>query len=387
MDAFFLILAVIVLVVTCLVLFDLYQGLRSMVRLSSVPPLEQANPPSISIIVPACNEEKNIRQAILAQLRQTYGNFEIIGVNDRSTDSTGDILDELSRQYSNLHTLHITDLPRGWMGKAHALQRGAELAGGEYLLFTDGDILMEESTLPRAVNHMLASDLDHLCLIFKNSSPGWLLNSLILESGAGLLQLFRPWLARQQESSSFIGVGAFNMVKRKSYLGIGGHESIRMHPIDDIMLGKIIKRGGYRQDCLLGMDLVTVPWYESLGGMIDGLMKNVLAIINYRTALLPLLVIGMVVLNILPLWGALLDDGYSRLVWQAVVLLKLGAYYYGTRLLGISGWCAPGTLITPYISLYITMRAAWLNYTEHGIYWRGTHYSLDELRKNEPILP
>jgi hypothetical protein len=194
-------------------------------------------------------------------------------------------------------------------------------------------------------------------------------------------------LARQQKSSSFIGVGAFNMVKRKSYFGVGGHESIRMHPIDDIMLGKIIKRAGCRQDCLLGMDLVTVPWYDNLGAMIDGLMKNVLAIINYRVVLLPLLLIGMVVLNILPLWGALLDDGYSRLVWQTVVLIKLGAFYCGTRLLGISGWCAPGTLVTPYISLYIAMRAAWLNYTEHGINWRGTHYSLDELRKNEPILP
>ncbi len=387
MDVFILFLALIVLTVTCLATFDLYYGIRSMGRLSSKPPLGETNLPSISIIVPACNEGKNIRQAILTQLRQSYGNFEIIAVNDRSTDNTGEILDELGSKHANLRILHITDLPEGWMGKAHALQCGAEIAGGDYLLFTDGDILMEGSTLSRAVCHMLSAELDHLSLIFKNSSKGWLLNSLILESGAGLLQLFRPWLAKKHKSKNFIGVGAFNMVKRESYFHVGGHESIRMHPIDDIMLGKIIKRSGYHQDCLLGTDLVTVPWYDDLGSMIDGLMKNVLAIINYRATLLPVLLTGMVVFNILPLWGAVLDVGYSRLVWQAVVVIKLGAFFYGTRLLGISAWCTPGTLITPYISLYITVRAAWLNFSEHGINWRGTHYSLDELRKNEPILP
>ena len=387
MDVFLLTLAIIVLVVTFIATVDLFYGVGKMGRLSAVPPFKKSNPPLISIIVPACNEEKNIRQAILTQLQQSYGNFEIIAINDRSTDSTGKILDELSHHHPKLRVLHIHELPHGWMGKAHALQCGTEIAGGDYLLFTDGDILLGDSTLSRAVAHMARAELDHLALIFKNSSKGWLLNSLILESGAALLQLFRPWQVKKPRSKSFIGVGAFNMVKRTSYFGVGGHEPIRMHPIDDIMLGKLIKRAGYRQDCLLGTDLVTVPWYDSPGAMIDGLMKNVLAIINYRAMLLPVLLGGMVVLNILPLWGVLLGDGYSRLVWLTVVLIKLATFWHGTRLLGMSGWCAPGTLLTPYISFYIVVRAAWLNFREHGITWRGTHYSLDELRKNEPILP
>lgn len=387
MELFFLVLALTVLVVTCLAAVDLTSGLGRMGRLSEVPRLDGVKPPRISIIVPACNEEKNIREAMLTQLQQGYTNFEVIAINDRSTDGTGKILDELSHQHQTLRVLHLSDLPKGWMGKAHALQRGAEIAGGDYLLFTDGDISMESSALSRAVHHMEKEKLDHLSVIFKNSSKGWLLNSLILESGAALLQLFRPWLAKKDNSPQFIGVGAFNLVKRTSYVEVGGHESIRMHPIDDIMLGKIIKRGGYHQDCLLGTDLVKVPWYDSLPGMVDGLMKNVLAIINYRLVLLPILLSGMVVLTILPLWGSLLADGSTRLVWLTVVVIKLVMFLGGTRLLGVSGWCAFGTLFTPYISVYIVLRAAWLNVKDRGIIWRGTHYSLDELRQNEPILP
>lgn len=379
--------AILVLLITILSAFDLFFGIRSMTRLRDVSPLTEERQPRISIIVPACNEEKNIERAILTQLQQKYVNLEVIAINDRSTDSTGVILETLQSEHANLKVHHIEDLPEGWMGKANAMQQGAERANGEYLLFTDADILMEESTLARAAHYMRMKKLDHMALVFKNISPGWLLNSLILESGAGLIQLFRPWLAKKATARNFIGVGAFNMVRRKTYFELDGHERIRMHPIDDIMLGKVFKRNGYRQECLLGIDLVSVPWYESVKEMIDGLMKNVLAIINFRFVLLIPLLFGMVFLNILPLWGVLFSEGYAQFIWTVVILTRIGAFYYGTRLLDITPWCSLGTLITPYISLYIVLRAAWLNYSEKGIYWRGTHYSIDTLRSNEPILP
>ncbi len=387
MNSLVLFSALSVLLVTIFAVVDLSLGIRKMTRLRDISPLAEERQPRVSIIVPACNEEKNIERAILSQLKQRYANLEVIAIDDRSTDSTGAILEALQKEHDNLKVHHIYDLPGDWMGKAHAMQRGAELAEGEYLLFTDADILMEESTLARAAHYMSIKKLDHMALVFKNISPGWLLNSLILESGANLLQLFRPWRAKKAAASNFIGVGAFNLVRKETYFAVDGHERIRMHPIDDIMLGKIIKRNGYHQDCLLGADLVAVPWYESVKDMIDGLMKNVLAIINYRFLLLIPLLFGMVFLNILPLWGALFSEGYARLIWTVIVFTKLTAFYYGTRLFGIASWCALGTLITPYISVYIVLRAAWLNFSEHGIHWRGTYYSIEKLRSNEPILP
>ncbi len=379
--------AMIVFVLTFFAAVDLFFGFAHMKRLSALEMRSAGRRPPVSLIVPACNEEESIGRALRSQLQQDYPHLEIVAVNDRSSDSTPDILDKMRRQDARLKVLHIDELPAGWLGKTHALQRGAELAAGEYLLFTDGDIIMEKTTVSRAVSHMESQGLDHLCLVFKNISSGLLLNSLILESGSALLQIFRPWRVRRKNSRSFIGVGAFNMVRKEVYRRIGGHRRIRMHPVDDIMLGKIIKRSGHVQECLLGIDLVTLRWYENIGHMVRGLMKNSLAMINYRYALLPPLVLGITIFTLLPPWGILFTGGAARLFCIGAVAARLGVHYSGTRLLGLSPLCAAGTLVTPYISVYILLRAAWRNYRDDGIYWRGTHYNLAELRKNEPLLP
>ncbi len=386
MDLLFL-LAVSIVLVIILSAIDLFFGLRSMTRLNDIDELTGGEKTSVSLIVPACNEEEHLAAAINSFLKQSYANIEIIAVNDRSTDNTGTILNELQSKYNNVTAIDIETLPEGWMGKIHALHCGAAQATGDYLLFTDGDVQLEKTTISRALNHMITNRLDHLSLIFKNITRGIVLNGLILESGAGLIQLFRPWLARKHSSPNFMGVGAFNLVKREVYQAIGGHQSIRMHPVDDIMLGKIIKRNGFTQDCLLGTDFVTVPWYDSIVAMVNGLMKNVLATINYNLFMVPLLLLVMVILNILPLWGLLLTQGFTQALFLGIVLVKLVAFYHGTRLLQISPFCALATIVTPYISIYIVIKAAWFNFRDNGIYWRGTHYPLSQLRKNPPLLP
>lgn len=387
METVILIGAAGILAIVVLMAADLFFGIRSMTNLHDVAPARELRLPRISVIMPACNEERHIEQAVKTQLCQDYPNLEILVVDDRSTDATTDILAELQKKYTNLKVIRIDTLPPGWMGKAHALQRGAEAAGGEYLLFTDGDVFMEESTISRAATHMKAQRLDHISLIFRNISSGWLLNALILDSGIGLLQVFRPWRARRNDTRAFVGVGAFNLVKQEVYHALGGHRSIRMHPVDDLMLGKIIKRASYRQECLLGMDLVTLPWYAGVAQMVDGLMKNAMAFINFRYSLLPPLLAGLILLNILPVWGILFADTIPQLLFSAVIATKTAVSAYGTRKLGVSPWCAPATLLTPYISIYIILRAAWSNHRDGGIYWRGTFYPLQELQKNETVLP
>ncbi len=382
----FMMMALVVLVIVSFSFGELFLGVMRMPRLSKVMPLADTDVPKVSLIVPACNEALKIEPAILSLLQQDYKNLEIIAINDRSDDDTGLILEGLRQHHANLQVLHVNNLPQGWMGKANALQLGAELALGEFLLFTDADILMEKTTISRAMAYMTQEKLDHIALTFKNISPGWLLNSLILDAGAGLLQVFKPWRAKRKNSWYFMGVGAFNLVRKTVYHQLGGHGSIRMHPIDDIMLGKIIKRAGYSQECLLGNDLVTVPWYDSVGQMIDGLMKNILAIINFRFLLVPLVLASMFCFNILPLWGVLFLSGPTRLLFGLTILIRLIAFFAGTRLLEISPWCVVGTLVSPYITFYMVLKAAWLNFNDNGIYWRGTYYPLKELKKNTPLL-
>jgi glycosyltransferase involved in cell wall biosynthesis len=383
---FTLFLAVSVLVIVTLSVADLCLGVRSMTKLSEVPLVQDELLPVVSVVVPACNEEEKIEQAILSLLQQDYENLEIIAVDDRSTDGTGGILDRVQLQNSKLRVFHLESLPQGWMGKNNALKFGADRAIGDYLLFTDGDINMEKSTISRAVNHMISEKLDHISLIFKNTSPGIVLNSLILDAGIGLLQCFRPWCAKKKSSRNFMGVGAFNLLKRSVYLNIDGFESIKMHPVDDIMLGKVIKRNGFHQECLLGHDMVTVPWYDNVGQMVDGLIKNILAIVSYRFSLVPLLLSILFIFNMLPLWGMLFCDVKAGIFFSFIVLVRMALFYAGSRLLLISPWCVLGAFVSPYIIFYIVLRATWLNARDKGIYWRHTYYSLADLRANDRLL-
>jgi cellulose synthase/poly-beta-1,6-N-acetylglucosamine synthase-like glycosyltransferase len=93
-----------------------------------------------------------------------YPRLELLAVNDRSTDGTGDILDRVAAEDGRLNVVHLKELPPGWLGKNHALHYGAERASGELLLFTDADVVMEPTTLLRAVQHLQQEDLDHLCI-------------------------------------------------------------------------------------------------------------------------------------------------------------------------------------------------------------------------------
>ncbi len=361
-------------------------GSRRLGSLSEIAPTTATDAPLVSIIVPACNEAETIAPALATLLAQEYARLEIIVVNDRSTDATGEILREMQRRHPGLIILDIHELPAGWLGKHHALHYGAALAKGEILLFTDADIHMATDTVARAIHRLEQAGLDHLCLLFKNKAKGWLLNSFILDAGSGLFLLFKPWLASNPRSKRFMGVGAFNMVRRQAYEQAGGHAAIKMHPIDDLMLGKIIKEAGLRQECLSGYDFVTLSWYHSTGAMIDGLMKNMFALANFNTTLALAGAVGICLLTILPPWGALLSHGPARLFFALTVVLRLVFFSQAARHGGLSAWLAPAALITPYITVYTIFKATFTTLRNNSVSWRGSRYSLDELRRQNRSL-
>jgi glycosyltransferase involved in cell wall biosynthesis len=382
-----LLLSIAIFVIMIWLALDIAIGSHKLGSLSDIPPISATDVPLVSIIVPACSEAETIGPALTTLLAQEYANLEIVVVNDRSMDATGGILREMQQRHPDLIILDIHELPTGWLGKHHALHCGAALAHGDILLFTDADIHMVPDTVARAVNRLEQAGLDHLCLIFKNKAKGWLLNSFILDAGGGLFLLFKPWLAGNPRSKRFMGVGAFNMVRRQAYERVGGHGAIKTHPIDDIMLGKIIKEAGLRQECLSGYDFVTVDWYPSTGAMIDGLMKNIFALVNFNTALALAGALGISLLTILPLWGVLLCHGSVRLFFALTVALRLAFFSQAARYSGLSPWLAPAALVTPYLTVYTIFKATFTTLKNKGISWRGSRYSLDELRrKNRSLL-
>jgi glycosyltransferase involved in cell wall biosynthesis len=383
---FSLMLALILFVATLYISLEIIAGLRKMGDLHKVAPLAGTDQPMVSIIVPACNEAKTIEPALLSLLNQEYENLEIIVINDRSTDGTREVLQRLQREYPRLQVHDIRELTDGWLGKTHALDFGANRANGEYLVFTDADVMMKKSTIGRAVARMRRGRLDHLSVFFKNITMGWILNSMIIDAGVGLLLLFKPWLVRDLQSRYFMGVGAFNMVRTQAYRAVGGHRMIRMHPIDDIMLGKILKRYGCRQECLLGYDLVSVGWYDTVGDMIDGLMKNAFALVDFSIAKTFLGVGAVILLSIVPPWGILFSEGFARLFFLAAVGLRIFLSLHCCKSMKISTWNVVGVLISPYINCYATLKSAYQTTKNGGISWRGTVYSLEKLKRTEPVL-
>jgi len=383
---FMLLIAILVFLVLGWLMIDIVQGSRRLVSLSTIAPIIIADQPRVSIIVPACNEATTIAPALATLLAQEYDQLEIIVVNDRSTDDTGAVLREIQQRHPRLIVLDLDILPDGWLGKSHALHRGVALATGEILLFTDADIHMRPDTIARAIQRLQEAGLDHLCLLFKNKAKGWLLNAFILDAGSGLFMLFKPWLAVNPKSRRFMGIGAFNMIRRSAYAQVGGHAAIRAHPIDDLMLGKSIKDAGLRQECLSGYDFVTVSWYDSTGSMIDGLMKNIFALASYNTALALSGAVGIGLLTILPHWGVLFCHGPARLIFLLNVVLRLVFFGQVVRSSGFSLWLIPAALITPYLTVYTILRATFMTLKNKGIIWRGSHYSLEELRRRNQSL-
>ncbi|MEN8199474.1 MAG: glycosyltransferase family 2 protein [Thermodesulfobacteriota bacterium] len=366
--------------------FLVFSGSRKMksladVQLSNCPPS-----PLVSIIVPACNEEATLGPALRSLAELEYGNREIIVIDDRSTDGTYGVMEKMAREFPEIRLVQVRELPSGWLGKNHALSLGARQARGDILLFTDADVVMEASTLGRAVYYFMAEELDHLCLIFQNTARGGLLNAMVVDALGGLLLLLRPWDVRKRGGRAFIGIGAFNMIARGPYRQLGGHAALRMHPIDDVMLGKKVRQQGFVQDCLLGTDFVRVRWYETLAEMSRGLMKNIFALFSYRLIYALLAVIAVTLGTILPVWGLIFAHGAARIFFAAALLCRFAVFVLNAKGLKLGSTLLPWSLVTPYITVSMIVRAVWTSLRSGGIDWRGTHYSLRELKKEDPLI-
>ncbi|MCF8056001.1 MAG: glycosyltransferase family 2 protein [Desulfocapsa sp.] len=368
------------------VLFQVFMGSRKMKNLGDTAAKVCTPVPLVSVIVPACNEEETLEPALRSLLKQDYPNREFIVIDDRSTDGTFGLIEKLGQEFPEIRMEQITELPTGWLGKNHALYQGAKQARGKILLFTDADVVMESSTLSRAVTYFTREGLDHLTMVFRNVARSGLLNAMVVDALGGLFLLLRPWNVRNRRSRSFAGVGAFNMISSKTYWEFGGHAAFKMHPIDDIMLGKKVKQQGLVQDCLVGSDFVRVRWYETFGEMVNGLMKNIFALYSYRIIYVAAALSVVWVMTIVPVWGVILAPGIARIFFAAAVLARFAVFMLNARGLGGRPALFLWSLLTPYLTTYIVMRAVWVTLRNQGIDWRGTHYSLEELKKEEPLF-
>lgn len=378
--------AVATLILTSLAALDLLRGNRSVRALRDMSPDPVPGLPRVSIIVAARNEQRNIREAMRSLLNLAYPDYELIVVDDRSDDDTGSILDAMvdamATGHSRLKVIHVDDLPHGWLGKNHALWVGSRRATGDLLLFTDADIVMEPTVLTRAVAFLEQNRLDHLAATPSISMPTIFLGMF----GASFIIFFslfaRPWKAKDPASRCHIGIGAFNLVSAAAYRQVGGHETIRLRPDDDIKLGKIIKMAGLRQEAAYAPEFLTVEWYASLGEVLTGLEKNAFSGADYNILLVLAGSFIHVMCSIWPFLAVFLTHGATQAIYAVTVALIMLVFADCARFHHSRPWYAVGYPVTSALFVFILLRTMLLNLWQGGIRWRGTFYSLKELRSN-----
>lgn len=330
--------------------------------------------PSFTIVVPARNEASTLEPAMRSLLALDYPHLEIIAVDDRSEDGTGTLLDGFDDP--RLTVLHVRDLPTGWLGKNHALDMGARQATGDWLLFTDADIVFAPDTLRRAAAALIQTNADHLCALprLTGASPALKIALPVFSLCFALAQ--RPWRASDPGSRAYIGIGAFNLVRKAAYAAIGGHGRIATAPHDDLELGKLLKRAGYRQECLLADEALSVQWYRTLPQFVRGLEKGAFAALDYRLSLVVLISLGLLASFLWPFAGLFLLHGAALLLdtLAAAVILTLGAH--GAHRLHFSPVYGLAYPMGAVIMVATLWNSALRIRGRGGLVWRGTFYPI-----------
>jgi len=363
-----------------IILVDFHKGFKNLPSIDRLPFRDEKS--LISIIIAAKDEEKSIKQTVETLLDQKYVNLEILAVNDRSTDSTGSIIENLAAHHANVHAITIETLPSGWLGKNHALHIGAQQAKGTYLLFTDADIYFHENVVSRAITFLKNENLDHLTAAPNLRAGSFFLKGLISFFLFGFGYLKRPWTANHPSKKGGMGVGAFQLLTNACYEGIGGHHAIRFRPDDDLAMGLRIKKLGYRQNLVTALRSLSVEWYPDLPSAFKGFEKNAFAGLNYSVLFALLAIAGVFTSQILPfitIWSSRLP---LQMISAFTIVLLFYLYALTMRhLTTYSNWIVFGLPIFAVLFIYMLSRALLLTFLRGGIEWRGSHYSLKELKK------
>jgi glycosyltransferase involved in cell wall biosynthesis len=349
-----------------------------------------AGQPWITVIVPAKNEAPNVAECLRSLLAQDYANLRVIAVNDRSTDGTGKVMDTLAAiSGDRLRVLHIVDLPAGWLGKVHAMAQAASLTVAqdrpEFMLFTDADVIYRSDAIRRSVGYAVASGADHLVTVPTTIIRRWDEAALL-----GFFQIFalwgaRPWkVADPKARRDAIGIGAFNMVRVTAYTKIGGLEAQRMDILEDLTLGRRIKRAGLAQRIVFGRGLVNVHWASGVAGLVDVMTKNIFSAFRFHVSLLLIACGWLIAFCVAP--AVELAYGPTRLA-GIVTLSAIGwGYWLFQRTSGISAWNALLAPVSALVFVFTLLRSMVTTLHQGGVRWRGTFYSLQELRKNAAPL-
>jgi hypothetical protein len=340
------------------------RSVKRLPNLKALPGLPQQQPIRCSVVIAARNEESRIQACIEHLLAQRGVDCEIIIVDDRSSDATSTILSKLSKQYPHVRVKRIETLPDGWLGKCHACHLGASLATGDWILFTDADCWLTPDVIVRAVaagTRVSSVSLRAWYLLFLTSLVNWF-------SGVN-----------RDRRGSYLGIGAFNLVRMAAYRECGGYEALRMTVVDDVKLGLLLRRAGKRTRAFLGSDDVECHWGARLRDIVKVMEKNYFAMLNYRVSLVVLGTLAFLLMAALIMAGVFSGTLIGLAAGLASCWTVVPASVLAQRL-GWPLWTALGVPFMLPMFLCALLNSTWVTLRQGGVRWRETLYPLHALR-------
>lgn len=349
--------------------------------LKDYAPAADADCPRISVLFAARDEAEKMPGALATLVAVDYPNLEIVAVDDRSSDATARILDEFAENHPQLRVVHVRELPPRWLGKPHALQKAYEASSGEWLVFTDADVKFRPDALRRVATLARERGLDHLSLLGDVERSGFWDTVLITFFGMGFQLAADLHEVSNPNSRAYVGVGAFQMLKRSAYEACGTHRRLAMEVIDDMKLGKLVKQAGFRSGVAIAQDAVSVEWHLGLENLIRGLEKNFFAAAGFSVGMVALQIAGLLLFNVAPFLGLAFGGGWVRVLAGISVLIALCFHLGGDAVMRASPLYCLTLPLGATVIAYILLRSTVITLRQGGIYWRETFYKLEELRR------
>lgn len=327
---------------------------------------------AVSVIVPARNEEDCLGLCLASLSNQSGISFEIIVVNDHSTDGTR----EVAEQYARARVIDANELPAGWVGKNHAVYCGAKVAQGKWLLFTDADTVHRHGSLRHAVHEAQEYRADLLSYSPKQEVHSFWERILMPVVFAELQRQYPPKKVSSSKSMVAAANGQYLMISRETYDAIGGHEAVKDKILEDVELAKLVKQSGRRIRFRYGRDAVKTRMYRTLAAIWEGWTKNLALLFPF-----PLLLAGLrlselisVIAGLVAFFVGLQREAEWLMIVGALVSVPLAANFFYRIRKAHFGWI--NTIISPlglpiFVILLVRSR---LHYMRKQVSWKGRTY-------------